>query len=157
MSTSDRVKDALLALLGMGTPRLDYFTTYRCKVVKQSADLSKVDLLPDDARIPAPSDVPIKWGFPGLKAQILAGSYMNLGWDDGNPKKRYAMLCETGATVTKVVIDASQIYLAGEGGAKRIALEDHTHTFQVNPGPSPAITITTNPPTTGLTTKTKAS
>lgn len=155
---TDRIKDALLALVGMGTPRLDYFTTYRARVVSQSADLSKVDIKPDDPRIPQRSDVRIKWGFPGLKAAIAPGSFVNHGWDNGDPQKPYVMLCESGATVTKVVIDASQIFLAGEAGAKKLATEDHTHTISVIQGVGSPTVLTTNPPAAaGLTTKTKAS
>ncbi len=131
MSVSDRAKEALLALLGMGTPRVDYFTTYRARVVKQSGDLLKVDIIPDDSRIPQRQDVTIKWGIPGVTAQISPGAFVHHGWEGGDPSKPYVMLCESGATVVKLVLDATMVYVGGESGAKALATKDdfdnHTH------------------------------
>lgn len=133
----DRVKAALVALLGAGEPRVDYFTTYRAKVMKQSADMTKVDLKPDDARIPQCSDVRIKWGIPGVKAKIAPGCYMHLGWENGDPSKRYAMIIEDGATQLEITIEAvNAIYMGDKGAAKELATKDHVHDGSTITAPS---------------------
>lgn len=153
----DRLKEAFLALVGAAVPRIDYFTTYRCKVVKQSADGSKVDLKPDDSRIPQCSDILIKWGPPGITALITVGCFMHLGWENGDPGRPYACFAE-GSHVTKLVLEADQVYVSGEAGAKKLATEDHVHTVSVIQGVGSPTTLTTATPTGvgGLTTQTSA-
>lgn len=134
MSATDRVKAAWLALLGAGTPRVDYYTTYRCKVLKQSADLSKVDIKPDDPRIPQRSDVPIKWGLPGVRAKIAPGCFMNHGWDDGDPSKPYAILPENGASVLELYLTGSTKIVLNNG-ALNVARATDQVTGQAGPYP----------------------
>lgn len=103
-------------------PAVDYLALYRAKVVAQSADFAYVDLQPDDDRIPGVANVPITLGLPGCTAQVSAGAYMLLGWRDGNPTKPYAMPSwESGASVTKVVVTATTVYLGAESGSEFVA------------------------------------
>ncbi len=118
MSVTDRAKEALLALLGAGVPRIDYFTTYRAKVVSQSADGKYVDLQPDDKRIPACSKVVIKYGVPGVTAKFTA-TYMQLGWENGDPARRYAIAFED-ANVSEVVHSSTAMYLGDKAGADKV-------------------------------------
>ncbi len=142
MSFTDRAKEALLAILSMGTPRIDYYTTYRCRVVKQSADLTKVDIKPDDKRIPQRSDVPIKWGIPGVKAKIVPGCFVNHGWDNGDPSQPYVALIEGGAVVQEITIETTQkVSIIGatevvfNRGALAVARQTDQVTGQAGPYP----------------------
>jgi len=161
VSAMDRVKAAWLALIGSGVPAIDYYTTYRCKVVSQSADFSKVDLIPDDPRIPQHSQVQVKWGLPGVKASIAPGAYMHIGWANGSGAKPYACFIEGGATQIELTIEAaSAIYLGNKTNAVELATKNHVHLAGSISAPSGGGTCTgsTAPPTAGpgmITTITK--
>ncbi len=79
-----RLIETVKALLGMRVAlSIDFLALYRAKVISQSADLSTVDLQPDDRRIPGATGIPIALGLPGATAQVAQGSYMLIGWRAG--------------------------------------------------------------------------
>ena len=72
--------DALRAIIeGLVGSRLDRLALYPARVVAQSADLTRLDLQPDDSRIPPCAGVPIRHGLPGVTVTVAAGSRVLLG------------------------------------------------------------------------------
>ena len=102
MTGGDRIKAYLLSFIRAALPRIDYYALYRARVSSQSADKTRVGVVPDDARIPAVDDCPIRHGAPGMRVavDIEAGAHVLLGWENGDPKKPYVALWERGATLT---------------------------------------------------------
>ena len=96
---------------------VDLLACYRAKLAAQSSDLTKVDLVPDDTRLPGVGSVPLKLGLPGCTVQVSAGAYLLLGWEGGDPSKPYAVPCwEDGASVVNLTTTASTLYKI-DGGA----------------------------------------
>ena len=117
--------DWIKARLGMVvTPSIDHLTTYRAKVQAQSADLRFVDVKADDPRIGSLSRVPILLGLPGATVDVATGCYVRVGWRGGDPRQPYATSWESGATVTKLVLDGTTVYLGAESGAQFVALSN---------------------------------
>lgn len=112
--TYDSVKEGLMALVRQAMSRVDRFALYRAKLVKQSADLTKVDVVPDDPRVPGMSAIPLKHGLPGATVQVDVGAYLLVGWEGGNPARPYACIWEAGAGVPKITIKATLIQLGGD-------------------------------------------
>ncbi len=107
--TRDRVKGPLAALIRSVLSRVDYFAFYAAKVVAQSADLSTVDLVPDDTKLPGLQAIPVRLGMPGCAVQVAAGARVLLGFENGDPSRPFAALWGTsGLTLIK---------LAGGGAA----------------------------------------
>lgn len=103
----DRVKGAMFrAVKGVFT-RIDYYGKYRAKVISQSADGKKLDLKPDDVRLPQMKDVPLRLGLPGLEVKVPPGGYVNVGWEGGDPRKRYCEAWDPGASATEITIVAT--------------------------------------------------
>lgn len=115
MSVLDRLKDNLLALTRVSTPHIDRFALYRARVVSQSADLAKVDVQPDDMRLPGMSGVPLKLGLPGARVSVSPGAYVLIGWEGGNGQRRYACLWEGGESVVKLTFVADMIEIGAAG------------------------------------------
>jgi hypothetical protein len=111
--TADRLKESIFALVRAALPTLDYYALYRGKVVTQSGD--KVDVIPDDSRIPDMSAIPIKLGLPGVSIQITPGAYVLIGWEGGDSQRPYVMVWETGANVVSLTLRAAKIELGGPG------------------------------------------
>lgn len=115
MAAFDRPKGSLAALSGV-CPTLDYQRVYRCKVLKQHADLRRVDVQPDDPRLPPMSAIPLRVGIPGLDVTITKGHRLSVGWDDGQPDLPFAALWEPGTlgtTPVKVTFNAGVMELGG--------------------------------------------
>lgn len=111
---------------------IDHLAYYRARVVAQAADGSTVDLQPDDRRVPGVPGAKLKHGLPGATVLVQAGAHMLLGWEGGDPEKPFAEPSwESGATVTKLVLKATNVYLGDEAGAdalvKKTEFEGHTH------------------------------
>jgi hypothetical protein len=90
-----------------------YYGQFPAQVVSQGADGS-LDLKPDDQRIPEMSGVPIRWGIPGFKAVVPAGTRVLVGFDGGDPRKRYAAVWDEGA-ITSVTFDNGVQAVARQG------------------------------------------
>lgn len=121
--------DGIRRALGMViTPSIDHLTTYRAKVVAQSADLLTVDLQADDPRIGTLSAVPILMGLPAATASITAGCFVRLGWRAGDPRQPYVTSWESGAHANKTVIPADTVYLGAEAAAQFVALANKVGT-----------------------------
>lgn len=96
----DRIKGALASFVRGLFPQIDYLARYPARVVGQNAD-GTLELVPDDARLPGLSGVPIRIGIPGVTVKVTAGRVL-LGFAGGDPSKPVAELWEGGAAVTEV-------------------------------------------------------
>ncbi len=130
MSGFDRLLGALRATVQALVGRVDYLALYPCKVVAQQAS-GLLDLRPETPRLPDLSGVPLRVGLPGARVEVPQGGRVLVGFEGGDPRLPFACLFETGATATKIKLDATEIVLNG-GGARvaRVgdATEAHAHT-----------------------------
>lgn len=109
--------DALRQIIdGLVGPRLDRLALYPARVVAQSSDRARLDLHPDDVRIPPCAGVPIRHGVPGLTVTVPAGSRVLLGYAGGDPAQPYAALWEAGS-VTLVSFNGGSTKVARDGEA----------------------------------------
>jgi hypothetical protein len=110
-TSTDRLRDPAVALTKSAVAGIDYLGHYRCQVISQSADLATVDLVPDDSRLSqnGAQNVPLRHGLPGCKVQVPSGTYVLLGWLNGDPSKPYCGLWEGGES-------PQSIQLAGNDG-----------------------------------------
>lgn len=106
---ADGIKGALYAVVRAALSRVDYFALYRAKVVRQSGDKRKVDVVPEDNRLPGMAEVPLKLGLPGAKVTIAPGAWVLLGWDGGDPSKPHALVFEGGETVLALELKAATV------------------------------------------------
>ena len=120
MSSVDRIKGGLEAFVRSVMHRIDYFALYPAKVVAQNADGS-LELQPDDTRLPAHSQVPIRLGIPGAKVSMTAGSRVLLGFAGGRPESPIATLWEQ-STVTKLSFASADIRLGADDSSEAVAL-----------------------------------
>jgi hypothetical protein len=73
--------------------------------------------------VAAVQGVPVRVGMPGVTAVVAAGAVVLLGWEKGDPSRPYAAPAwEPGASVTKLVINGTVVYLGAEAGAQFVAL-----------------------------------
>lgn len=77
----DRPKEAFMALARGAVPGIDYKTLYRARVLRQHPNLRRVDVQPDDARLPTMTNIPLRVGIPGLELDIPVGHYVLVGWE----------------------------------------------------------------------------
>jgi hypothetical protein len=149
----DRMKAALAAYVRSLFAGLDYYASYPAKVVAQNGD-GTLELQPDDPRIPGLSNVPIRYGVPGVKATVASGARVLLGFAAGDPGKPQAELWES-AVPTEIVIGTGSTQPVGLGTALRteldaiwtklVALGAHTHVTPVG---------ASGPPSSGVVVKT---
>jgi hypothetical protein len=170
MMAKDRLNEAFDACVRSAVPGVDYMALYRARVVSQHASTGKLDVEPDDARLPTMSNLRLKLGLPGasVKLALEPGDppvHVLVGWEGGDPGKPYATIFETGATVVKLVLAGTTVILGSEAGAEGAALGatlqaflnqvatllvSHTHvgvqTGAGTSGPSPALAAIATPP-----------
>ena len=109
---ADRIKEPLLKIIRSAMRPIDYYALYRARLVAQSGN--KVDLQPDDSRLPPMAGVSLRHGLPGVSVTVSPGAYLMVGWDGGDPRKPYAELWEGGETVSEIQI-AGTTPVAREG------------------------------------------
>lgn len=100
-------------------PLLDYRAFYRARVLAQSTDRLRLDVEPDDKRLPLMSEIPIKHGVPGAVITISAGAFVMVGWENADPSRPHAAVFDHGAGVVKLVLNGTEIVTGGESGAEK--------------------------------------
>src|SRR5512133_140036 len=137
-ATSDRLKSGLAAFVRSAIPHLDYLASYWCRVVGQNAD-GTLELQPDDARIPGLSNIPVRYGVPGVSAKVASGCRALLSFASGDPAQPFATVW-SGASITEIVIGTGGNEPAALGTALRTELDDiwtaitgHTHIYSAGP------------------------
>jgi hypothetical protein len=106
LSAYDRLKDSLAAVVDAMAKPIDYLALYPAKVVADNGD-NTLELVPDDARLPAPSRVPMRLGLPGVTIKVATGSRVLLGFEGGSPSHPVALLWEL-STLQEVIFTATQ-------------------------------------------------
>jgi len=120
MTYWDRFKSAFESVLEqLVGARLDYLARYPARVVSQEAS-GKLELKPDDSRIPGIKGVPIRVGLPGLALTVPPGARVLLAFEAGDPSKPVAEIWESGTPIT-VVIDASVTIKFGKDALRGVA------------------------------------
>lgn len=98
--------------------RLDFLARYPCTVLNDHGDM-RLDLDPDDPRIPPLSRVRLWLGLPGCTVKVRSGARVLLGFEGGDPDKPFAELFQIGS-VERLVVQADTVTLDAEvnlGGA----------------------------------------
>lgn len=108
-----RMLDALARLVAALTRRVDYLAHYPARVVQQRGD-GTLDLSPDDPRVPSCQSVPVRYGVPGMRAEVPAGARVTLSYEGGDPSRPVATLWDT-TTVTTLKVNDSTTRAAREG------------------------------------------
>lgn len=96
------IADSIDVLIDHRLAKLDYFALYDATVKSQSADLTTVDLQPEDPRIGGLQRVPIRNGLAGCSQEVPTGTKIRLGWDRGDPRRPFAALWDGGENVTRL-------------------------------------------------------
>lgn len=140
----DSLQKAVFRVLGLApdtTVQIDKLAFYRVRISRVYAD-GRVDIIPDDRRLPTMSGINVRAGTPGLSAISQVDGYALLGWIEGDPSRPYVHSWEDGIPA-KIVQRGEEIYLGDEQNYKRIAtaedvdgvlqqiktiLSSHTHT-----------------------------
>lgn len=120
---TDRVRGALEAVAERQSARRRYHATYPGRVASQSGNA--VDVVPEDPTLPELSDVPLRLGLPGVKAESLDGQRVRVAFDNGDPAAPYAATWDAGGTlklgtllvITNTTIGAVVAVQWFEGGA----------------------------------------
>lgn len=94
-----------LAALTRLPKQIDFSREYPCVVVAQNPDLT-LQLLPDDEVMKARGldHVPIRYGIPGIKAQLSPGARCHLAFAAGDPSRPF--VCSWEYDPEKVVINS---------------------------------------------------
>jgi hypothetical protein len=103
--TDDRVKGGLLAIIRATLRRIDYYAQYPARIVSQNGD-GTLELAPDDGRIPGLSNVPIRYGLPGVTAKVNPGGHVMVAFEAGDARRPVATLWDD-AALKSIEITAS--------------------------------------------------
>lgn len=123
--SSDRVKRGLVKLVQHLLRPTDYHAMYPARVESQN-DEGNLDVVPDDSRLPGMTNVPIRYGIPGVTASVKTGSRVIIQFEGGNPQKPVATVWDASA-VEYLIVGAEQTYIGEKSNdAKPIAREGDT-------------------------------
>lgn len=108
--------------------QLDLSAMYPCKVTRQTGDLSKVDLLPDDLKIKGKGlqQIPIRYGMPGVKGKLKSGARVLLGWESADPSRPFCSIWEHGS-IEYIAIEPeadAEIRLKATGSGKVVVTSE---------------------------------
>jgi hypothetical protein len=87
-------------------PELPYLKSYEARVVGQNGD-GTLELIAYDPAIGGLSRVPIRLGLPGCAVTVAAGARVDVGFEEGDPRKAYAGLWNTSAAMVNFNISGS--------------------------------------------------
>jgi hypothetical protein len=94
---------------------------YYGHIVKFHSDSQRVDVEPNDPRLPSMSNVPFRHGLPGVVVAVDPGTSVLIGWENGDPARRFACLWQGGEHVSGVTFSADAFTVNGQtvtlGGA----------------------------------------
>lgn len=92
----DRAKSAIVAFIRQIVSRYDYAAPYVHSVVAQNADGS-LELRPMSPLLPGLSNVPIRYGVPGVSAKIRVGGRVLVRFENMDPSRPVATVWDAGA------------------------------------------------------------
>jgi hypothetical protein len=124
----DRMKGAITALARRADPLALYRAQYHGRVLRQSVDLLRVDVAPDDPWLPQMSNIFIRYPFPGMAAKLnLTGKpvFVLLSWENGRPDRPYVFLSQVPAeAVERISLPTSALELGAVGAADAVIKGD---------------------------------
>lgn len=126
MDLTQKLRKVVRAIVGMPEdpgqpPLIDRLAWYRAEVTACASDGSTCDVQPEDSRISPENGVKVLVGIPGASAVVQPGAVVMLGWERGDPARpRCLPIWEAGATVTKLIINATSISIGADGLAALI-------------------------------------
>jgi len=157
VSDLDRIKASLQRFLAPLFTRLDHSALYGASVATQNADGS-LELKPSTAKLPSMSQVPIRYGIPGISVKVSPGALVVVGWENADPSLPYAMVVSTAAAVVSISFMGGQQPVARQGDVLSMvfpvgpipftgmsALLPVVGVITIPPGPAPGIIVTGNP------------
>lgn len=97
------------AIASAVSARVAYLASYPATVVAQRAD-GTLDVRPDDVTIPPVASVPIRYGVPGVRATVRAGSRVALTFEGGKPSAPVATIWDA-ASVAELTLTADAVKL----------------------------------------------
>ena len=115
---SDLGSQGIMRLARAANPETLYASCYWAKVVKQDGD--RIDVQPDDSRVPPMAGVPLTVGIPGAKVSVSAGARVLVGWSGGDPRFPYVHGWDQSEKVVKLVLSAARVELATAGASNGI-------------------------------------
>lgn len=136
-ASGGRLLAAFEAVVSRIMRRVDYHARYDARVVQQRAD-GTLDVVPDDARVPSAQAVPYR-SLPGVTYEVPAGSRVLLGYVNGDPARPFCDLWESGAAVTKLVVNGGTVKAArvGDGVARSTAFATWINAVSTATGVAP--------------------
>ena len=130
MPVFDRVKGGFQALARGAHPTIDYQAFYRATVLRQAPNF-RLDIEPEDKRLPLMTSIPLRLGVPGaqikLRLQDEQGARVGepikvlVGWENGQPDRPFCALWLSGPTgaqreqIEKVVFEGTVVELGAAG------------------------------------------
>jgi hypothetical protein len=99
----DRKTKAIRSLVEHFTAPLDYHGQRTARIVQQRPDGS-LDLFPDDPAWPQLTQVPIRYGLPGVSATVAPGGVVLFAFENGDPARPVATLWDQ-ATIIELKFD----------------------------------------------------
>lgn len=136
MRMSDRFKASLEQFVRRIVGKYDYAIPWACKVVTQNGDGS-LELAPDDTRMPGLSNVPIRYGAPGMTATVGNGARVIVEFENADPSK---------PVVTAWDLSSPLVMLTFGGGSQNVA---RIGDLAQGGGPGQMCTITLTLPAAG--------
>jgi hypothetical protein len=98
-------------------PGIDYQARYFARVDAQRS-ATRVDVTPEDPRMPKMANVLLMTGTPGAGALFnAAGARVLVGWSGGDPEKPYAEAFDQGETVVRHWQKAARVELGANGAS----------------------------------------
>lgn len=137
----DPVRVALTKIVRQMTRTIDFLAMYPARVVKQNGD-GTLELRLSSERMPSMSRIPIRYGVPGVRAKVKAGSFVAVEFERGSPASPVATVwdresvSELTIKADNVVVDAADI--VAQNGRPLARLGDSVQVICTAPG-TPAI------------------
>lgn len=128
--------------------RIDYSRRYPAKVLGQAGDGS-LELLADHPKVRGNgiTRVPIRHGLPGVRVKVNVGSYVELFFEEGDPKRPAAGLWPDGSSCSEISIVAPTVKITGNlevtgeviarSATAPVALSTHLHPHAMGPTSAP--------------------
>lgn len=137
----DPIRVALTKIVRQMTRTIDFLAAYPARVVKQNGDGS-LELKPKSEKMPGMSRIPIRYGVPGVRAKVKAGSFVNVEFEHGDPSAPVATVwdresvSELTVKADRVVVDATDVEV--QKGRPLARVGDLVQVISTPPG-TPAI------------------
>jgi hypothetical protein len=119
----DRQTRAILAMVRHATARLDYCKRFSGKVVAQNAD-ETLELQLDDEDMPGLTRVPIRYGVPGIRAEVAKGAAVDVSFEGGDPSAPMVTGFAPGSLVALRADSSADIVV--NGGSQQVARKGDT-------------------------------